>query len=95
MPILVLMRHGQSLWNAQNQFTGWTDIDLSLQGREEARKAGHLLFQTGIVFHTAWTSILKRAIHTCKFYCKKLIKILFLSKNLGDSMKGIMASFKE
>jgi 2,3-bisphosphoglycerate-dependent phosphoglycerate mutase len=61
---LVLLRHGQSVWNVANLFTGWTDVDLSDQGREEARQAGHELKQTGIAFDYAYTSVLKRAIRT-------------------------------
>jgi 2,3-bisphosphoglycerate-dependent phosphoglycerate mutase len=61
---LVLLRHGQSTWNVANLFTGWTDVDLSEQGREEARNAGRELKATGIRFDYAYTSVLKRAIRT-------------------------------
>jgi 2,3-bisphosphoglycerate-dependent phosphoglycerate mutase len=61
---LVLLRHGESLWNKENRFTGWTDIDLSEQGKKEALKAGQLLKKQGYVFDTAYTSVLKRAIRT-------------------------------
>jgi 2,3-bisphosphoglycerate-dependent phosphoglycerate mutase len=61
---LVLVRHGQSLWNVANLFTGWHDVDLSDQGREEARQAGRELKATGIAFDYAYTSVLKRAIRT-------------------------------
>ena len=61
---LVLLRHGQSVWNVANLFTGWTDVDLSEQGREEARQAGRELKATGIRFDYAYTSLLKRAIRT-------------------------------
>ena len=61
---LVLLRHGQSVWNVANLFTGWTDVDLSDQGREEARQAGRELAATGIRFDHAYTSVLKRAIRT-------------------------------
>lgn len=64
MKQIVLLRHGQSIWNRQNLFTGWTDIDLSEQGVEEARRAGHSLKKEGFHFDTAFTSQLKRAIHT-------------------------------
>ena len=65
MPRLVLLRHGQSTWNQENRFTGWTDVDLSELGREEARAAGRLLRQSGDVFDIAYTSVLKRALRTC------------------------------
>ena len=61
---LVLVRHGQSAWNLQNLFTGWTDVDLTAQGREEARAAGQLLREQGFEFRQAHTSVLKRAIRT-------------------------------
>ena len=61
---LILIRHGESIWNKENRFTGWTDVDLSERGVEEARKAGQLLKQSGYVFDLAFTSVLKRAIRT-------------------------------
>jgi 2,3-bisphosphoglycerate-dependent phosphoglycerate mutase len=61
---LVLMRHGESRWNLENRFTGWTDVDLTEAGRVEARKAGELLKREGYVFDLAYTSVLKRAIRT-------------------------------
>jgi 2,3-bisphosphoglycerate-dependent phosphoglycerate mutase len=61
---LVLLRHGQSAWNLENLFTGWTDVDLTAQGREEARAAGALLRGEGFEFARAFTSVLKRAIRT-------------------------------
>ncbi len=61
---LVLMRHGQSQWNLENRFTGWTDVDLTEKGREEAKKAGELLRAEGYTFDLAFTSVLKRAIRT-------------------------------
>jgi 2,3-bisphosphoglycerate-dependent phosphoglycerate mutase len=61
---VVLLRHGESTWNRENRFTGWTDVDLSDDGREEARRAGQLLKQEGFVFDVAYTSVLKRAIRT-------------------------------
>ena len=65
MHTVVLLRHGESVWNKENRFTGWTDVDLSDKGREEARAAGQLLKQEGYVFDIAYTSVLKRAIRTC------------------------------
>ncbi|MDX3907115.1 MAG: 2,3-diphosphoglycerate-dependent phosphoglycerate mutase [Pigmentiphaga sp.] len=61
---LVLMRHGESQWNLENRFTGWTDVDLTDKGREEARKAGELLKKEGYDFDLAYTSVLRRAIRT-------------------------------
>jgi len=61
---LVLLRHGESTWNKENRFTGWTDVDLSDRGREEARAAGRLLREGGYTFDLAYTSVLKRAIRT-------------------------------
>jgi len=61
---LVLLRHEQSVWNLENRFTGWTDVDLSGQGRAEARAAGKLLRESGYEFDLAFTSVLKRAIRT-------------------------------
>ena len=62
---LVLLRHGESTWNKENRFTGWTDVDLSDKGREEAKAAGQLLKQEGFSFDLAFTSVLTRAIRTC------------------------------
>ncbi|GAA3400930.1 2,3-diphosphoglycerate-dependent phosphoglycerate mutase [Paenibacillus hodogayensis] len=61
---VVLIRHGQSVWNVENRFTGWTDVDLSADGLEEARRAGAVLKKRGYVFDAAYTSVLKRAIGT-------------------------------
>src|SRR5216117_4014716 len=61
---LVLLRHGESDWNRDNRFTGWTDVDLSERGVEEARAAGRLLKSGGYAFDLAFTSVLKRAIRT-------------------------------
>lgn len=61
---IVLIRHGQSVWNLENRFTGWTDVDLSEQGLKEARQAGEILKNNGYAFDVAFTSLLKRAIRT-------------------------------
>ena len=61
---LVLLRHGESVWNKENRFTGWTDVDLSERGREEARDAGRLMRDQKFEFDVAYTSLLKRAIRT-------------------------------
>jgi 2,3-bisphosphoglycerate-dependent phosphoglycerate mutase len=61
---LVLLRHGESEWNKENRFSGWTDVDLSAQGREEGVAAGRILKEHGFSFDVAFTSVLKRAIRT-------------------------------
>ncbi|MEW6240424.1 MAG: 2,3-diphosphoglycerate-dependent phosphoglycerate mutase [Chloroflexota bacterium] len=61
---LVLVRHGQSVWNLENRFTGWTDVGLTEQGRAEALEAGRLLKEGGYVFDLAFTSVLRRAVQT-------------------------------
>jgi len=61
---LVFVRHGQSTWNLENRFTGWTDVDLTEQGRAEARSAGQLLREGGYTFDIIYTSVLRRAIKT-------------------------------
>ncbi|TDN36882.1 2,3-diphosphoglycerate-dependent phosphoglycerate mutase [Hymenobacter sp. UV11] len=64
MEKLVLLRHGQSVWNLENRFTGWTDVDLTDEGRRQAAHAGQLLQQHGYTFDIGFTSVLKRAIKT-------------------------------
>ncbi|MDO8580894.1 MAG: 2,3-diphosphoglycerate-dependent phosphoglycerate mutase [Candidatus Omnitrophota bacterium] len=64
---VVLLRHGRSVWNKENRFTGWMDVDLSPKGAEEAKSAGQLLKKEGYVFDLAFTSVLKRAIRTLWF----------------------------
>jgi 2,3-bisphosphoglycerate-dependent phosphoglycerate mutase len=64
MYTLVLIRHGESTWNQENRFTGWTDVDLAPKGMEEAKRAGQLLKEKGFTFDVAYVSVLKRAIRT-------------------------------
>jgi 2,3-bisphosphoglycerate-dependent phosphoglycerate mutase len=64
MPILALLRHGQSQWNLENRFTGWVDVPLTEQGEEEAWRGGELLKAAGVAFDRCFTSVLKRAIVT-------------------------------
>lgn len=64
---LILVRHGQSTWNVDNRFTGWTDVDLSAQGRDEAAQAGRELLREKLTIDIAFTSVLKRAIRTLWF----------------------------
>ena len=61
---LVLIRHGESVWNKENLFTGWTDVDLSEKGLQEAKEGGEQLKKEGYTFDVAYTSVLKRAIRT-------------------------------
>jgi len=65
---LVLIRHGESMWNKEDRFTGWTDVDLSENGIAEAKEAGKLLKKNGYTFDIAFTSMLKRAIRTCGWW---------------------------
>ena len=69
---LVLVRHGQSVWNLENRFTGWTDVELSKKGIKEAKEAGKILKQKGFQFDVAYTSVLKRANDTLKYILEQL-----------------------
>jgi 2,3-bisphosphoglycerate-dependent phosphoglycerate mutase len=72
MTQVVLLRHGESQWNLENRFTGWTDVDLSVKGVEEAERAGEILKKEGYVFDIAFTSLLKRAIKTLWITLEKM-----------------------
>lgn len=65
MPVLVLLRHGQSQWNLENRFTGWVDVDLTAEGEAQARKGGELIKAAGVEIDEAYTSVQTRAIRTC------------------------------
>ncbi|MHC4114441.1 MAG: 2,3-diphosphoglycerate-dependent phosphoglycerate mutase [Planctomycetota bacterium] len=69
---VVLLRHGESTWNKENKFTGWTDVDLSEKGVVEAKQAGQVLKQEGFTFDIAFTSVLKRAIRTLWFTLEEM-----------------------
>ena len=69
---LVLVRHGQSMWNLENRFTGWTDVELSEQGIKEAKEAGKVLKEKGFGFDVAYTSVLKRANDTLAYILEEL-----------------------
>src|SRR3954447_6273351 len=69
---VVLVRHGESVWNAENRFTGWTDVDLSEKGRAEAQKGARALAEGGYSFDIAYTSVLKRAIRTLWYVLDEL-----------------------
>ena len=72
MQRLILLRHGESVWNLENRFTGWADVDLSETGIAQARNAGALLKKNGFVFDIAFTSVLKRAIKTLDIALEEL-----------------------
>ncbi|BGI51435.1 MAG: 2,3-diphosphoglycerate-dependent phosphoglycerate mutase [Buchnera aphidicola (Ceratovacuna japonica)] len=72
---LVLIRHGESIWNKLNKFTGWKDINLSKKGKKEADIAGKLLLKKNFIFDMAFTSLLKRAIHTTWIILKKIDRL--------------------
>ncbi|MGC9211188.1 MAG: 2,3-bisphosphoglycerate-dependent phosphoglycerate mutase [Nitrososphaeria archaeon] len=72
MVYLILVRHGESLWNMENRFTGWVDVPLTEKGREEARSAGNLIKESGIKINVAYTSQLSRAIETLEIILKEL-----------------------
>ncbi len=72
MVYLILVRHGESLWNMENRFTGWVDVPLTEKGREEARSAGNLIKESRIKINVAYTSQLSRAIETLEIILKEL-----------------------
>jgi 2,3-bisphosphoglycerate-dependent phosphoglycerate mutase len=82
MITLVLLRHGESIWNKENRFTGWTDVELSVKGIDEARKAGQVLMSKGYVFDLAFTSFLVRAHHTLDLVLEEMnLKTIEIIKN--------------
>lgn len=72
---LILIRHGQSEWNLSNQFTGWTDVDLTPQGVEEAKQAGRILKESGLDIRYTYTSFLKRAIKTLNYVLEEMDRL--------------------
>lgn len=72
MPVLALLRHGQSQWNLENRFTGWVDVDLTPEGESEARRAGVMLRGSGVAFDKVHTSVLTRAIRTANLALESL-----------------------
>jgi len=72
---LVLLRHGESVWNKENLFTGWTDVDLSEKGKVEAGDAGSVLKENGYDFDICYTSILKRAVHTLDYVLEEMDRV--------------------
>lgn len=83
MPKLILCRHGQSEWNAKNLFTGWEDVQLSEQGRNEAITSGRKLKENGIEIDVAFTSLLTRALETTQFLLAESIKSGFQCIKVG------------
>jgi len=93
---LVLLRHGESEWNKQNRFSGWTDVDLSDQGILEAHKAGKLLKENGFTFDIAFTSVLKRGIRTLWIVLDELDLLwipVFKSWRLNERHYGALQGF--
>ncbi len=93
---LVLLRHGESEWNRLNLFTGWTDVDLSEKGRQEATYAGRLLKESGFDFDVCYTSYLKRAIHTLNLALEEMdrewlpvIKTWLLNERHYGALQGL------
>lgn len=72
---LVLLRHGESVWNKENLFTGWTDVDLSEKGKTEAGDAGSVLKENGYDFDICYTSVLKRAVHTLDYVLEEMDRV--------------------
>jgi 2,3-bisphosphoglycerate-dependent phosphoglycerate mutase len=95
MSILVLVRHGESLWNKENRFTGWVDVPLTENGEREAREAGKLLKEAGIQFNVAYTSQLDRAIKTLEIMLNEMkvqlpiIKDFHLNERHYGDLQGL------
>ncbi|EOD42343.1 Phosphoglycerate mutase 1 [Candidatus Nanobsidianus stetteri] len=95
MPILCLIRHGESLWNKENRFTGWVDVPLTDEGREQAKKAGEILKSLDIKFDIAYTSLLSRAIETLEIIIRTLgynipvIKDISLNERHYGDLQGL------
>ena len=95
MPILCLIRHGESLWNKENRFTGWVDVPLTDDGREQAKKAGEILKNLNIKFDIAYTSLLSRSIETLEIIIKTLgdnipvIKDISLNERHYGDLQGL------
>ena len=90
---LVLVRHGESIWNKENRFTGWTDVALSDDGIEYAKKAGRILYENGYDFDIAYTSVLKRAIDTLNYMIEEMKDIDLIIKRsykLNERLYGAL-----
>ena len=92
---LCLLRHGESLWNKENRFTGWVDVPLTDLGREQAEKAGELIKKEGLQFQVAYTSVLNRAIETLEIVMKTIqqnipvIKDSALNERMYEDLQGL------
>ena len=99
MSNLILIRHGQSLWNKERRFTGWADINLTKKGRLEAKLAGKLIKELNIDFNVCFTSQLKRAKNTLKIILKVLkksnAKIINISNRDAATLKATKNNMKE
>lgn len=84
MKQLVLVRHGQSIWNLENRFTGWTDVGLSEKGIEQAKEAGKLLKEKRFHFDMAFTSVLERAEDTLEYILQEMQEENILVKKVGS-----------
>jgi 2,3-bisphosphoglycerate-dependent phosphoglycerate mutase len=95
LPLLVLVRHGQSIWNAEDRFTGWVDVPLSEKGIEEARQAGRLLREANYRFDVAYTSVLSRAEDTLKLMLDEMkvelpvIRDAALNERMYGNLQGL------
>jgi len=95
MPILCLIRHGESLWNKENRFTGWVDVPLTDNGREQAKRAGEILKSLNIKFDIAYTSLLSRSIETLEIIIRTLgdnipvIKDISLNERHYGDLQGL------
>ena len=95
MPILCLIRHGESLWNKENRFTGWVDVPLTDNGREQAKRAGEILKNLNIKFDIAYTSLLSRSIETLEIIIRTLgdnipvIKDISLNERHYGDLQGL------
>ena len=95
---LVLIRHGESVWNKENLFTGWTDVDLSDTGRKEAAEAGRILKAEGFDFDICYTSYLKRAIHTLNLVLESMDREwlpVFKTWKLNERHYGALQGFNK
>ena len=91
MPSLVLLRHGQSVWNKEDLFTGWTDVDLSEQGIQEAQAAGRKMTAEGLDFDLCFTSVLKRAMKTLNLALAQMDRHRLPGGALhGNSLRGLV-----